>query len=86
MSGHMITTLEPAEDEDLRYPVPFNRQPVLYRPPPLPEINLIYDEVKKSIAPPEATEAEILAFIKIAEHLGLDPWRREIMNVEKLIG
>lgn len=69
MSQPMITALDPIEDSQL---------PVLYQPPPLPEVKLVFDEIKKSIAPPDASEAEIEAFIRIAEHLGLDPWKREI--------
>lgn len=69
MSQPMITTLDP---------VPNTQLPAIYQPPPLPEVKLVFDEIQRCIAPPDATPPEIEAFIKIAEHLGLDPWERQI--------
>lgn len=53
------------------------KRPVIYTPPPLPEVKLEFAEIRKHIAPQDATDDEVKAFIEIAEHCGLDPYKRE---------
>lgn len=69
-----IITLNPTEVSDAKPQTAL----VPYEMPQLPVIKLDFQQVREYIAPSNATDAEVQAFILIAEHCGLDPWKREI--------
>ncbi len=90
MSEPRFTSLEDIQESSLQtgqehfpvqYPVgPYQPQqlPAIHQPPPLPQVQLVFDEIRKYVAPPDATDDEVKAFILMAEHCNLDPIKREI--------
>jgi len=64
--------------EEIRYPQAAHPYPVIYQPPPLPDIRLEFSDVRQFIAPPNCTDDEVRAFILICQACHLDPWKNEI--------
>ena len=80
MAEPRITYADPEHDptNNTSLPAPIYQVPAIYQPPPPPVVKLVFDEIKKYIAPPEASDEIIQSFMLVAEHCGLDPFLREI--------